>query len=132
MRKGRGTGQSKGIEAFASLASTYEMWFASPLGMFVDQQEMQAFAWILTGFRPGSILEIGAGTGHIARFLARYGYQVTAIEPSPAMRAEGVQRTEGFPISWHDAQAEDLPFPANRFESNDPSGTSSSSSTVRM
>ena len=36
-----------GIEAFSTVASAYEDWFASPLGAFVDQAEQ-------TGADPGT------------------------------------------------------------------------------
>jgi ubiquinone/menaquinone biosynthesis C-methylase UbiE len=100
----------EGIEAFTPVASMYETWFASPLGAFVDQQEMHALACILQGGAHGSILDIGAGTGHITTWLARRGYPLTAVEPSLAMRQEGRRQTSGLPIYWCDARAEGLPF----------------------
>ena len=39
----------------------------------------------LTELRTGSIIEIGAGTGHLSKAFDEYGFQVTAIEPSPGM-----------------------------------------------
>jgi ubiquinone/menaquinone biosynthesis C-methylase UbiE len=104
-----------GIEAFASMASTYEAWFASPLGRFVDHQEKRALTRILPGVEGEPILDIGAGTGHIATWLAERGHQVMAVEPSPAMRHEGVRRTAGLPIHWYGARAEHLPFPEASF-----------------
>lgn len=38
-------------------------------------------------FRPLSVLEVGAGTGHLAREIACLGCDVTAIEPSSGMYA---------------------------------------------
>lgn len=53
----------EGIEAFTPVASMYETWFASPLGAFVDQQEMHALACILQGvlMGPFSTLERARG-----------------------------------------------------------------------
>lgn len=105
-----------GIDAFNAVASTYEAWFASPLGTFVDQQELQALARVLGGRPPGTCIDIGAGTGHIASWLAGQGHRVTAVEPSPAMREEGRQHTAGLPIHWCEAYAERLPFADARFD----------------
>jgi ubiquinone/menaquinone biosynthesis C-methylase UbiE len=106
----------KGIDAFNSVASTYEAWFDSPLGAFVDACELQALASLICDVNADSIIEIGAGTGHVARFLSQYAREVTAIEPSAAMRAEGIQRTSGIPIHWIDARAEHLPYPDAHFD----------------
>lgn len=58
-----------GIDAFTSVASTYEGWFATPMGRFVDQQELQVLVHIVPGMQPGTCIDIGAGTGHIAVWL---------------------------------------------------------------
>lgn len=39
----------------------------------------------INGLRPGRVLEVGAGTGHISIELFKLGYSVTAIEPSLGM-----------------------------------------------
>lgn len=105
-----------GVEAFTTAASRYEAWFASPLGAFIDELEKQALARILEGVGGASILEIGAGTGHMSAWLTGRGYQITAVEPSAAMRAEGRRQTEGLPIHWCDARAEKLPFDPSSFD----------------
>ena len=104
------------VDAFASVASAYEVWFSAPLGRFVDGQEQQALARILNGIDHGAVLDIGAGTGHSATWLVGRGHEVTALEPSSAMRREGVRRTAGLPIRWCDARAEHLPFADARFD----------------
>jgi ubiquinone/menaquinone biosynthesis C-methylase UbiE len=105
-----------GIEAFATVASSYEDWFASPLGMFIDRAERQALISTLPTAKVNTILEIGAGTGHIVRWLADYAEQVTAVEPSLAMREEGQHRLADLPVHWRDARAEQLPFPDAHFD----------------
>jgi ubiquinone/menaquinone biosynthesis C-methylase UbiE len=111
-----GQPHTNGIDAFTSVASTYETWFTSPLGRFVNHQELEALARVLPGVRQGDCIDIGAGTGHIAAWLAERGHQITAIEPSPAMRREGVRRSAGRPINWCAARAEDLPFADDSFD----------------
>lgn len=99
-----------GIAAFAAAASTYEAWFTSPLRAFVDQHQGEALAGLLHGTPPGMVLDIGAGTGHNAVRLAHWGYHVTAVEPSPAMRRAGQRHTRALAIPWCAARAEALPF----------------------
>ena len=62
----------------------------------------------LSGAKPGDPLcDIGAGAGHLTLHLARAGFDVTAVEPNDAMRANGINRTAGFPnVRWVDATAE--------------------------
>jgi len=49
---------------------------------------------------PGRILDVGAGPGHDAATFARRGHQVTAVEPTAALR-EGAQRLYAdLPIRW--------------------------------
>lgn len=51
-------------------------------------------AWLLERVpeRPGLILDVGAGSGRDAGWLATRGHEVVAVEPSPAMRAEASRR----------------------------------------
>jgi Methyltransferase domain len=42
----------------------------------------------------------GAGTGRDAAWLAARGYEVVAVEPSDAMRAEAVRLHPQAPIRW--------------------------------
>ena len=105
-----------GIDAFSSVAASYEGWFATPLGSFVDGRETRALERMLRDVDAGSIVEVGAGTGHIGRFLANRGSRVTAVEPSLAMREDGRRRTAGLRIRWSDARAEALPFSDGVFD----------------
>ncbi len=107
---------TEGMDAFSSVASSYEAWFASPLGAFVDHCERRAVECMLRDVESGSIVEVGAGTGHVARLLTCHGSKVTAVEPSSAMREEGRRRTAGLPIRWIDARAEALPFSDSCFD----------------
>jgi len=49
---------------------------------------------------PALVLEVGAGTGRDAAWLARLGHDVVAVEPSAAMRAEGERRQAGVGVRW--------------------------------
>lgn len=57
---------------------------------------------------PGPALDIGAGTGRDAAWLARRGYHTCAVEPVVALRAAG-QARHGDIIDWCDDRLPDLP-----------------------
>jgi len=67
-----------------------------------------AFYLALARRTGGPVLEIGAGTGRVAVPLARAGYEVIAVEPSAAMRAEGEARAvaAGVALTWVAERAE--------------------------
>jgi len=52
--------------------------------------------------RDALALDVGAGSGRDAAWLASRGYEVVAVEPAPAMRAEGVRRHSEHGIRWLD------------------------------
>jgi protein-L-isoaspartate O-methyltransferase len=51
---------------------------------------------------PCRVLDIGAGSGRDAAALARLGHQVTAVEPTAELRAEGQRLHADLPIEWRD------------------------------
>jgi SAM-dependent methyltransferase len=62
---------------------------------------------------PGTrLLDVGAGTGNLALEAARRGAEVVATDLTPALLEIGKERTrsEGLPVEWQQADAEDLPF----------------------
>jgi len=61
------------------------------------------------GAPSGLVADIGAGTGTPATALAARGYDVIAVEPSPAMIAEGIRRCPD--VAFVRGVAEDLPLP---------------------
>jgi len=97
-------------DPFAALAPAYEHWFDTALGAYIDQAEMAALDELLPAPGNGSVIEVGAGTGHVSRHLAGRGFRMIAVEPSVAMRAAGQPRSAGLPIEWSAAVAEALPF----------------------
>lgn len=64
-------------------------------------QVHRAWSDQLTRLRPGRAIDIGAGTGRDARWLAEQGWQVVAVEPS-ALRDHGMRVTRGLPVQWID------------------------------
>ena len=63
---------------------------------------------LLESTHASKIVDIGAGTGSYAFFLAEYGYEVLAVEPSATMRNQAISHPA---IEWIDGYAENLPLP---------------------
>ena len=57
----------------------------------------------------GRILDVGAGSGRDAAWLANRGHQVVAVEPSPAMRVEASKHHSSLNIQWEDERLPDMP-----------------------
>jgi SAM-dependent methyltransferase len=58
----------------------------------------------------GHIVDLGCGTGLLARELAQRGYRVTGIDPSPQMLQIARHRPEGKRVTWIEGDAGVLPF----------------------
>ena len=63
---------------------------------------------------PGPVLDIGAGTGRDAAALAERGYDVTAMEPTMALRQAGMDLHASPRIEWLDGALPDLSALAGR------------------
>lgn len=62
------------------------------------------------------VCDMGAGTGHLTIPLAKRGFQVTAVEPNPTMRENGIRRTLTFPnVLWREGTGEKTGLRANHF-----------------
>jgi ubiquinone/menaquinone biosynthesis C-methylase UbiE len=54
-----------------------------------------------TGCTPATrVAEIGAGTGKLTKELLKHGLSVRSVEPNDAMRAIGIQNTNGKSVTW--------------------------------
>jgi ubiquinone/menaquinone biosynthesis C-methylase UbiE len=64
------------------------------------------------------VLDVAAGDGNFALAAAREGASVVASDLAPGMVERGRERSqaEGFDIEWLQADAEELPFEAGRFD----------------
>jgi len=56
----------------------------------------------------GPVLELGAGQGRVALYLARRGVRVWALEPSAAMRSRGEEAGRDLPVRWLAADMRDF------------------------
>jgi len=96
------------------IAPFYEAWFETPEGQRADRLEKAALAQVLAGLEPpGTLLEIGSGTGHFARWLAERGWHVVGLDHSAPMLVEACSRSD-LPAVRSDALA--LPFADGAFD----------------
>ena len=76
--------------------------------------EMLAMASVHSGARA---CDVGAGAGHLTMELARRGLTVAAVEPNPAMRGHGIERTRDFrKVTWSEGTGEHTGQPAGAFD----------------
>lgn len=70
------------------------------------------------GLKGQSILDLGTGTGYLARKFAKQGAQVTGVDISGELikEAKKLDDREGVSLQYVIAQAEDLPFSSSRFD----------------
>lgn len=73
------------------IASRYE---------FVKAEVVHAWLSDLLPSPPALVLDVGAGSGRDAAWLASRGYEVVAAEPSSAMRAEAARLHQSASIRW--------------------------------
>jgi len=78
-------------------------------------QELAVAACVQPGMK---VLDVAAGNGNFAIAAASRGAHVTATDLTPKMIELGRSRTEAanLEVEWREADAEDLPFEAERFD----------------
>ncbi|GAA0697526.1 hypothetical protein GCM10009104_27300 [Marinobacterium maritimum] len=75
----------------------------------VNAQDVHAdWVHLLAEQTPGLALDVGAGSGRDAHWLAQQGWQVTAVEPAEGLRERG-RGTTGDQVNWVDTQLPLLP-----------------------
>src|SRR6266704_5983571 len=82
-------------------------------------KEIQKFMWSLGDYgQIARITDVAAGNGNFAVAAARRGASVVASDLTPQMIELGRKRceAEGLQVEWVEADAEDLPFEADRFD----------------
>jgi len=97
-----------------NVAAHYEAWYETPEGRRADELEKAVLGWLLQAFaRPGSVLEIGCGTGHFTRWLSDQGLAAVGLDLSAAMLAQA-RALDGIPLARGDAYR--LPFADGAFD----------------
>jgi SAM-dependent methyltransferase len=74
----------------------------------VDPTQLHGWLKGLISERPGTVLDIGAGSGRDAAWFAGQGHDVIAVEPSSGMRLEGQRLHPDPSIRWIDDQLPEL------------------------
>jgi SAM-dependent methyltransferase len=65
----------------------YDSWYYTARGRWIGETEFRLILGLL-GPEPGArILDVGCGTGYFTRRFASKGYEVTGLDPDPAMLA---------------------------------------------
>jgi len=111
------------------VAAHYEAWYETLDGRRADELEKGVLDWLLKqgwgGLSslppgqakkpalPGSVLEIGCGTGHFSRWLGGQGLTAVGLDYSPAMLAQA-RALDGVPLVRSDARW--LPFADDAFD----------------
>jgi ubiquinone/menaquinone biosynthesis C-methylase UbiE len=98
-------------------AEKYESWFATRTGRFVLEQEQLLLRSMIADWprRRRRLLEMGCGTGLFLELFWRAGFEVTGLDPSPAMLKAARSRMET-KADLHLGQAEHVHFDDKRFD----------------
>ena len=82
----------------------YEQNAATVIPVYERLQTADVHGWLLGLIpdRPSLVLDIGAGSGRDAAWLAAQGHEVIAVEPAAAMREEGQRLHPNSRIRWID------------------------------
>ncbi|MBD3609019.1 MAG: class I SAM-dependent methyltransferase [Gammaproteobacteria bacterium] len=93
--------------------ASYDQWYDTPRGSWIARCESRLLLTLAT-VMDGSLLDIGAGTGHFSRMFSHHGLEVTALDPSAVMLNYARQR---YSASYYvQARAEQLPFPSKSYD----------------
>jgi len=93
-----------GWRVFEEQAPTYEPWYHTRRGRKADRAERALFERLLARFpQARSVIEIGCGTGHFARWFASRLSFVVGLDRAPAMLAEFRKASPKIPIILGDA-----------------------------
>jgi len=96
-------------------ARRYEDWFETPFGQRADRVEKRILACLLSAFPDTrSLLDVGCGTGHFARWFAERGMVTIGLDTSAPML--GLSRALGPEIDVVVGDALKLPFEDSAFD----------------
>lgn len=96
------------------VAAHYERWYQTPAGRRADRLEKQVLGLLLSEFPEArSVLEVGCGTGHFARWFAQRGLRTVGLDRSAAMLAQARQDPS---FGWVLGDGMRLPFRDGAFD----------------
>ncbi len=101
----------------AEAVKRYERWFTTPSGQFAFERELKLYRHMVAGWtrRGHSLLDIGCGPGIFLQVFWESGFDVTGLDPSPAM-LDATRRKLGCRADLHLGHAEHLPFDDKQFD----------------
>jgi ubiquinone biosynthesis O-methyltransferase len=99
-------------------ARIYARWRASEIGATTERLERRLILELVGDVGGRKVLDVGCGDGELALALVKRGAIVTGIDASFAMidAAEWRAKQHAAEIAFQVATAEQLPFPAGRFD----------------
>ena len=101
----------------ADSAARYDQWATSACGSYALQQEERLLQGVIASWplRRQRLLDIGCGTGVFLEFFWSCGFDVTAVDSSPAMLSHAHERMHD-KVDLHVARGEHLPFDDREFD----------------
>ncbi|HHX95285.1 MAG TPA: class I SAM-dependent methyltransferase [Clostridia bacterium] len=106
------------MKPFDSSAKSYDSWYESRMGAFVDRVETELAFSLFPHEKGMKVLDVGCGTGNQSIKLARKGVLVTGIDISTKMLeiAKEKARDEGLSVNFRFMDAEKLEFEDEFFD----------------
>ena len=101
--------------SFDKIAESYDMWFQTPIGACLDNQEKDAVDDALKGAGKGSLLDLGCGTGHWSRYFHYKGFEVIGVDNSEGMLKVAKQKSSR-EIYYQTGNMEKLDFEDETFD----------------
>jgi len=103
---------------FDSRADTYDSWYTTPLGAYIDELEKNLVFRHLGIVRGKTALDAGCGTGLYSIRLAELGADVTAVDVSPKMLevARRKAHDRGQYVWFDEADMTKLPYENRTFD----------------
>ncbi len=106
------------MEIFDQEAKSYDDWYKTKLGAFVDEIESTAILRHFNIPKISLILDVGCGTGNYTIKLAKMGFKVIGVDVSTEMLKIAIEKAKklGLPFNLIHCDARHLPFPENHFD----------------
>lgn len=106
------------MQIFDLEAETYDRWYETPLGKFVDSLETREIICLLHPTKGMHVLDAGCGTGNYSIKLARLGCTVTGVDISEKMLAIAKKKARDFEhtVSFVNCDIHSLSFASEQFD----------------
>ncbi len=106
------------MEIFDRIAGSYDSWYESKIGSFVDMVESRLAFSMFKAEKGMKILDVGCGTGNFSIKLAELGCSVTGIDISEEMIDKAVRKTSErqLDITYKKMDIYNLQFPDGEFD----------------